>query len=114
MAQMSFTKTYPWVVKAFHYHEKQDDLWFCVEGNLRVVLKDLREDSPTFNEVQTIYIGEKSQAVYIPKMVAHGYKVMGEKPAKLIYLTTQEYDVKNPDEKRIPYDEFYDWKTVFK
>lgn len=26
--QASMSKTYPGVIKAFHYHEQQDDLWF--------------------------------------------------------------------------------------
>lgn len=34
--QSTFTKTYPGVIKAFHWHKKQDDLWFIFEGNARL------------------------------------------------------------------------------
>ena len=39
--QTSITKTYPGVIKAFHYHEKQDDLWYVADGMAQVVLHDL-------------------------------------------------------------------------
>jgi dTDP-4-dehydrorhamnose 3,5-epimerase len=45
--QASWSMSYPGVIKAFHYHEKQDDLWFFSSGNAQVVLHDLRENSST-------------------------------------------------------------------
>jgi dTDP-4-dehydrorhamnose 3,5-epimerase len=30
--QMSATMSYPGVIKAFHYHERQNDLWYCAKG----------------------------------------------------------------------------------
>ncbi len=51
---------YPGVIKAFHYHEKQDDLWFFPSGNAQVVLYDLRKDSPTKGETNVHYMGEES------------------------------------------------------
>ena len=29
---------YPGTIKAFHRHQKQDDYWFCIKGNLRAIL----------------------------------------------------------------------------
>lgn len=34
--QASWSKSYPGVIKAFHYHEKQDDLWFFQPATLRL------------------------------------------------------------------------------
>ncbi|BCV25999.1 dTDP-4-dehydrorhamnose 3,5-epimerase family protein [Gelria sp. Kuro-4] len=113
--QASMSKTYPGVIKAFHYHEEQDDLWFFPVGNAQVVLYDLREDSPTHGETNVFYLGEDNpELLLIPKGVAHGYRTLGEKPAIIIYFTTRSYNRENPDEKRLPYDDpriGFDWTT---
>lgn len=113
--QMSFSKTYPGVIKAFHYHKKQDDLWFFPVGNAQIVLHDIREDSLTYGETNTFYIGEDNpQVILIPIGVAHGYKVLGNTPAIIVYLTTESYDLNEPDEYRIPWNSLginYNWKT---
>lgn len=113
--QMSFSKTYPGVIKAFHYHKKQDNLWFFPVGNAQVVLYDTREDSSTYREVNTFYIGEDNpQVILIPIGVAHGYKVLGNTPAIIIYQTTESYNSDEPDEYRIPWDSIaigYYWET---
>lgn len=56
--QTSYTVTYPGVIKAFHYHKKQDDIWFVASGMAQVVLHDLRAHSQTKGETQVIYAGE--------------------------------------------------------
>jgi dTDP-4-dehydrorhamnose 3,5-epimerase len=113
--QTSYTETYPGVIKAFHYHKKQDDIWFVAKGMAQVVLYDMRKDSPTYKETQVIYAGEDNLVlIYIPIWVAHGYKVLGNKKVCLFYHTTEAYDTKNPDEYRIPFDSKeigFDWET---
>jgi dTDP-4-dehydrorhamnose 3,5-epimerase len=55
-----------------------------------------------------------SAAILIPVGVAHGYRVLGNSPAGLIYLVDAEYDSTNPDEGRIDFDDKeigFDWKT---
>ncbi len=108
--QTTYTLTYPGVIKAFHWHRKQYDLWFVAAGEVRVVLHDLREDSPTRGVTQVIYAGEHQPVlIVIPPGVAHGYQVLGDKPVGLFYHTTRSYDPSDPDEERIPYDELFDW-----
>lgn len=113
--QASWSMSYPGVIKAFHYHEKQDDLWFFPSGNAQVVLYDLRADSPTKGETDVYYMGEENPIMLlIPKGVAHGYRVLGERPATIIYFTTESYNPEDPDEKRIPWDESeigFSWET---
>lgn len=113
--QASMSKTYPGVIKAFHYHELQDDLWFFPVGNAQVVLYDLRPDSPTYKETNTFYSGEDNPLlILIPVKVAHGYRVLGNQPAVIVYFTTLSYNAKNPDEKRIPWDDpdiGFRWET---
>jgi dTDP-4-dehydrorhamnose 3,5-epimerase len=111
--QTSITKTYPGVVKAFHWHNHQDDIWYVADGMLRVVLYDIRPDSPTCGQTQVIFAGEDNPVViFIPVGVAHGYQVLGNKPALLFYHVTHSYDPAKPDEERIPWDDpevGFDW-----
>ena len=113
--QSTYTLTYPGVIKAFHWHRHQDDLWFIAQGEARVVLYDLREDSPTKGVTQVIYAGEhRPLLILIPAGVAHGYQVLGSKPLGLFYHTTRSYDPRDPDEERIPYDDptiGFDWES---
>ncbi len=113
--QASMSLTYPGVIKAFHYHNIQDDHWFFPSGNAQVVLYDMREDSPTYKKTNVFYMGEHNPIlVKIPKGVAHGYRVLGSEPAVIIYFTTESYKREEPDEFRIPWDDpeiGFDWTT---
>lgn len=113
--QASLSKSYPGVIKAFHYHEKQDDIWFFPVGNVQTVLYDLRENSPTRGQTNIFYMGEDNPlVVVIPKGVAHGYRVLGNQPACIVYFTTEAYDPRHPDEKRIDWNDpmiGFDWTT---
>lgn len=115
LAQVSVAKTYPGVIKAFHYHEYQQDLWFFPVGNVQVVLHDLREESSTYGVTQVLYTGEDNPlALLIPPRVAHGYRTLGDKPALICYVTSRTYNKDCPDEKRLPFDDpkiAFDWTT---
>ena len=113
--QASFSRSYPGVIKAFHYHEKQDDLWFFPSGNVQAVLYDAREGSLTAGMTQVVYMGDDNPLLLlIPAGVAHGYRVLGNEPAAIVYFTTLSYNPDDPDEKRIPWDDpaiGFDWST---
>ena len=113
--QTSYTETYPGVIKAFHWHKKQWDIWFVAAGMAQVVLHDLRKKSPTQGETEVIYAGENNRVVIvIPPGVAHGYRVLGRKKVGLFYHTTESYNPRNPDEERIPFGDpkiGFDWTT---
>lgn len=110
-AQISATMSYSGVIKAFHYHAKQDDLWYCSQGMILAVLYDRRETSQTYRETQVVPMGDHAQvSLYIPHGIAHGYKVLGGNPAIVVYATSHVYNPK--DEFRIPYDDpeiGFDW-----
>lgn len=115
-SQVSATVTYSGVVKAFHYHLHQYDCWTVVKGMIQVALADLRSDSPTFGQRNTLYVGElRPVHLLIPPGVAHGYKVIGTEPAVLVYVTSRFYDPS--DEHRIEFDDpqlNYEWQTQYK
>jgi len=110
--QVSIAVSYPGTIKALHYHFEQTDFWAPVQGMFQVVLCDLREDSPTHGKVNTLYVGTlRPWRLRIPPGVGHGYKVVGQEAATLIYLTDRFYNPK--DEGRLAYDHpflNYDWE----
>ena len=113
--QTTYTEAFPGVIKAFHWHRRQWDMWFFVRGMAQVVLYDLRPESPTHRQTNVVVMGERAPALLaIPIGVAHGYRVLGTQPAGLLYHTTEAYDPKDPDEERIPFDDptiGFDWTT---
>ncbi len=110
--QLSYSLMYPGVVKAWHIHPNQIDWWFVIKGTLKVALFDLRRKSITYKQLDEFILGENGQNVIlkIPAGVAHGCKVLGEKTAELIYITSQVYNPK--EEGRLPHNDpqiGYDW-----
>ncbi|HTP70198.1 MAG TPA: dTDP-4-dehydrorhamnose 3,5-epimerase family protein [Dongiaceae bacterium] len=114
--QISATLTYPGTIKAIHYHCYQTDLWLPIAGMLQVFLYDLRRDCQTFGRINTLYVGQlRPWKILIPPGVGHGYKVLGNQPAYLVYLTDRHYNPK--DEGRLAYDHpdiGYDWEIQHK
>lgn len=113
--QINYTETYPGVIKAFHWHKFQTDIWQVLKGTAQVVLYDLRKESKTYKETNVFYLGENNpEILLIPPGVVHGYRVLGREKIGLIYFVTKPYDPKNLDEQRIPFDDpeiGFDWET---
>ena len=115
--QVYMTTNYPGVVKAWHYHLEQIDHVTCVQGMIKLVLFDPREDSPTKGEIQEFFIGDKNpMLVKIPPMVYHGWKCISETESLVINMTSEVYNYKNPDEFRKDWDDpeiGYNWDVKF-
>jgi len=111
--QVYLSVVYPGVVKGWHYHRVQTDSFTVVKGMAKVVLYDGREDSPTYQELNEFFLGDRNPLLLvIPPLVVHGMKGIGPEPAYLINCPTEPYNYENPDEYRIdPHgDEIpYDW-----
>ena len=100
--QVYMTTTYPQVVKAWHYHKKQDDFITCVKGMLKLVLYDGRKKSPTYDEINEFFIGDYNpMLIKVPKMIYHGWKCISEEEAIVINVPTEPYNGKAPDEYRL-------------
>jgi dTDP-4-dehydrorhamnose 3,5-epimerase len=110
--QVYVSATYPGVVKAWHYHEKQIDHFACVAGMIKLVLVDTRVDSPTNGAVNEFFIGvQNPMLVQIPNLVYHGWKCISTEPSLVVNIPTEPYDYKSPDEFRLePHNTLaYDW-----
>ncbi len=112
--QVYMTTARPGVVKAWHFHKKQDDNFTCVHGKMRLALFDARKKSPTYGEVNDFVISlDSPMLVSIPRNIYHGFKCISDCEALVINTVTRPYDPKNPDEFRV--DAFdndipYDWR----
>jgi dTDP-4-dehydrorhamnose 3,5-epimerase len=114
--QVSSALNYPGIIKAFHFHKFQTDYWVVAAGLMQIALVDLRSNSETFGRKNTLYVGTlRPWQMLIPPGVAHGYKVIGDQPSVLVYITNRTYDPK--DEGRIAYNDpsiAYDWELQHK
>ena len=91
------------MVKAWHYHLHQTDIWFVASGKIKVGLFDARQDSPTRGVANTVIMGGgNSITLKIPPGVFHGYVSLCEENV-LINTTNQPYSTE--DEYRAPWDD---------
>jgi dTDP-4-dehydrorhamnose 3,5-epimerase len=91
------------VVKAWHYHLKQTDVWFVPHGKIKVGLFDAREDSPTCGVANTVIMGGGNDvSLSIPPGVFHGYMTIDDQSI-LINTTNKPYDPH--DEYRAEWDD---------
>jgi dTDP-4-dehydrorhamnose 3,5-epimerase len=110
--QVYFTTTFPGVVKAWHYHKKQTDHFYVINGIVKIALYDQRKNSPTYGTVNQLYLSEYCPGlVCIPPGVQHGWMAVGQKEAYIVNITSETYNYDEPDEYRthphendIPYD----------
>ena len=107
---INITWAYPGRIVAWHRHQHQTDHWFVIKGFMKVGLLDDKRN------VRWVYLGENDRRVLsIPPGVWHGYMVLGETDAVLMYYITSKYDEKNPDEERMTVDQGgVDWSVQVK
>lgn len=111
------------LAKAWHYHREQSDHFVCVLGKALVVLYDMREDSPTFKEVQEFILEappcEENEPllIKIPPLIVHGFTALECVEARILNVPTLPYRYDNPDEHRFPWDSEeipYKWPSYVK
>ncbi|MFH2054394.1 MAG: dTDP-4-dehydrorhamnose 3,5-epimerase family protein [bacterium] len=112
--QAYITTVFTGVVKAWHRHEYQTDNMCLVSGDLKLVIYDSREDSPTRGQIDEFCLGPDNRLlVQIPPQVYHGFQNIGSEEAIVLNLPDRVYDHKTPDEQRLdPHDNEipYDWR----
>ena len=108
LQQLNYSTLEPGVIKAFHVHKGQREAWFVPpEDRILLVLVDVRDASPTARRVMKIVLGDgSSMLLSIPPGVAHGFKNIGTKTARVIYLTDRHFSAEpeKTDEGRLPWD----------
>lgn len=121
-AQSSHAVRVAGVVNGWHIHRRHDELFFVVQGVMRLCLKDCRDGyfhnidypyddihgldvrfdiSSTPSEYQEIVLSEyEPRVAVVPRGVAHGYVVLSG-PCHIVYWATETYDTSRHDEGRI-------------
>jgi len=97
IAQVNHSFTYPNIVRAWHRHNRgQIDYFIVLKGAIKFGVYD--DESGELDEI--ILNDKQLQIVRIPGCYWHGFKAIGDKPALLVYFTTNLYNPFNPDEER--------------
>lgn len=100
--QANFSASYPSIIRGWHRHLRgQTDYFIVVKGALKLCIYD--EETGELKEI--ISTGHDMQIVRIPGHYWHGFKVLGNETAWLLYFTTKLYDYNNPDEERRPWND---------
>jgi dTDP-4-dehydrorhamnose 3,5-epimerase len=100
--QANFSVTYPGTIRAWHRHVRgQTDYMIVTKGSLKICIYD--EKTGKLDEI--ISSGQDLQTVRVPGHYWHGFKVLGDETAFLVYFTTRLYDYRDPDEERRPWDD---------
>jgi dTDP-4-dehydrorhamnose 3,5-epimerase len=106
--QVNYSEMDPGVIKAFHLHMRQTDVWFVPPSDkMLLVLLDVREGSPTGNVASRIVLGDgASRMVRIPPGVAHGVRNLAATRGRIIYFVDTHFspDPGQCDEGRLPWD----------
>lgn len=92
-------------LRAWVYHRRQSDRLAFLNGTFRVVLYDLRPESPTKGGLNVLDVGADNPVqVTIPPFVAHAVQNRGSESAFFVNMPTNHYDPANPDKARIRKD----------
>jgi dTDP-4-dehydrorhamnose 3,5-epimerase len=97
IAQANLSLTYPNIIRAWHRHLRgQTDYFLALKGLIKICAFD--EKTKELDEI--ISSALNLQVVRMPGHYWHGFKVLGDEPAVLLYFTTCLYDPASPDEER--------------
>jgi dTDP-4-dehydrorhamnose 3,5-epimerase len=106
--QVNYSEMDPGVVKAFHIHRRQTDVWFVPpDDKMLVVLLDVRARSKSPNAQRRLILGDgHCRLLRIPPGVAHGVKNLAPTRGRIIYLVDCQFspDPDQTEEGRLPWD----------
>jgi len=95
--QANLSVSYPSIIRAWHRHLRgQTDYFIVLKGALKICAYD--EETKELDEI--VSTSQDLQIVRVPGHYWHGFKVVSNETAWLLYFTTKLYDYKNPDEER--------------
>ncbi len=108
--EIYFSVIYPGVIKGWHLHSRMTIKYAVVDGNIKLVLYDQRESSPTFKRLQEIVFGQADyRLVQVPPGVVNGFTAVGGQRAIVANCASIPHDSDeitriDPFTPSIPYD----------
>lgn len=92
-------------IKGWGLHEKKDDRYTLITGEVLTILYDSRQSSPTHGLVQKVTLtAEGTRQLLIPAGVWHMNICLSETEAFLINHPTEKYEHGSPDRLLLPWD----------
>jgi len=111
--EVYFKKLYKGIVNGWHVHKTLILNYICIYGMIKLVLYDMRKDSPTYKQLQEIFIGEDNYClVHIPAGIANGMKGLWAPYSIICNVASEPYNQSvryqriDPHSREIPYN----WK----
>ena len=102
IVQANLSISYPEIIRAWHRHLRgQVDYFVVLKGALKICAYE--EISGELNEI--ISTGYNLQIVKIPGIYWHGFKVISNEAAWLLYFVNKLYNYEKPDEERRPWND---------
>jgi len=95
--QDNHSRSAPGILRGLHYQHTppQGKLVGVIRGAVWDVAVDIRPDSPTYGKHHAVELsGDNGVLFWMPPGFAHGFCVLGDEPADMLYKVTGPY---NPD-----------------
>tara|TARA_B100000925_G_C21967194_1_gene456156 strand:- start:107 stop:547 length:441 start_codon:yes stop_codon:yes gene_type:complete len=87
------SETKPGVIKAWKKHQEVSQNICVIEGEVKLVIIDLRSSSKTYNIVNEIYLSRDNyKLVHIPKELWYGFKCVSKSKSIIINCIDKPYD----------------------
>ncbi len=106
--QDNHSRSWPGVIRGMHFQfdQPQGKLVGVLRGRILDVAVDVRPHSPNFGKHVQVELEANTELLWIPAGFAHGFCVLGEEPADVLYKVTAPFNPKG--EGGIRYD-IVDW-----
>jgi dTDP-4-dehydrorhamnose 3,5-epimerase len=108
--EIYFSTVYPGVVKGWHRNQVMTLNYACVFGEIKLVLYDERDGSPTRGTLVEIFLGQDNYVlVVVPPEIWNGFKGVSSPYAMVANCCTHPHDPSrtarlDPFNNHIPYD----------
>lgn len=96
--QDNHSRSKPGVLRGMHYQTEpsQGKLVSVIRGQILDVVVDLRTKSPTYKKTFSVHLSESEPvAIWVPRGFAHGFCVLGEEEADVVYKVDAPYAPKS-------------------
>jgi len=110
--EVYFKKLYRGIINGWHIHDSLYLNYICLMGMMKIVLYDVREDSPTKGNIQEVFIGDDNYClIHIPPGIANASTVISGDYSLFCNIASEPH---NPDIKYRRVDPFsneipYQW-----
>jgi dTDP-4-dehydrorhamnose 3,5-epimerase len=108
--EIYFSSIYQGIIKGWHRHKEMTLNYACIFGQIKLVLFDERDTSPTNGTLMEVFLGvDNYSLVIIPPDVWNGFKGISEPFSIVANCCTHSHDPSrsmrmDPFKNHIPYD----------